>query len=174
LRLTSKGYVPVRAAQALALAGDVTGAEKLADESNKQLPLDTGVQLYWLPMVRANVALDLHNPGKAIELLRIVSPYELGFFGYLNPIYTRGQAYLMLRNGRAAAAEFQKIIDHRGVVWAFPLGALAHLGLARAYALQGDTAGSRAAYQDFLTLWKDADPDIPILRQAKAEYAKLQ
>jgi tetratricopeptide (TPR) repeat protein len=174
LRLNSKGYVPVRAAQALALAGDVTGAEKLADESNEQLPLDTGVQKYWLPMIRANLALDLHNPGKVIELLRIVSPYELGFFGYLDPIYTRGQAYLMQRNGSAAAAEFQRIIDHRGVVWAFPLGALAHLGLARAYALQGDTAKSRAAYQDFLTLWKDADPDIPILKEAKAEYAKLQ
>jgi DNA-binding winged helix-turn-helix (wHTH) protein/predicted Zn-dependent protease len=174
LRLTRKGYVPVWAAQALALAGDVTGAEKLAEESNRQLPLDTGVQKYWLPMIRANVALDFHNPDKAIELLHIVSPYELGTFGSLNPIYTRGQAYLMQRNGSAAAAEFQKIIDHRGVVWASPLGALAHLGLARAYALQGDTAKSRAAYQDFLTLWKDADPDIPILKQAKAEYTNLQ
>src|SRR5206468_7524018 len=83
------------------------------------------------------------------------------------------QAYLMQRNGSAAAAEFQKIIDHRGIVWAIPLGALAHLQLGRAYAMQGDTAKSRAAYQDFLTLWKDADPDIPIFKQAKAEYAKL-
>jgi predicted Zn-dependent protease len=161
-------------AQALALAGDVTGAEKLADELNKQLPLDTSVQKYWLPTIRANVALDLHNPNKAIELLRIVSPYELGTFGFLNPIYTRGQAYLIQRNGTAAAAEFQKIIDHPGIVWAVPLGALAHLGLARAYAVQGDTAKSRAAYQDFLNIWKDADADIPILRRAKAEYAKLQ
>ena len=174
LRLTSKGQVPVWAAQALALAGDVTGAEKLVDESNKHLPLDTGVQKYWLPMIRANVALVLHNPEKAIELLRIASPYELGTFGFLNPIYARGQAYLIQRNGSAAAAEFQKIIDHRGVVEPIPLGALAHLGLARAYALQGDTAKSRAAYQDFLALWKDADPDIPIFKQAKAEYAKLQ
>ena len=174
LRLTSEGYVPMRAARALALASDVTGAEKLVDESNKQLPLDTSVQKYWLPTIRANVALDQGNPGKAIELLRVVSPYELGAFGYLNPIYTRGQAYLMQRNGSAAAAEFQKIIDHRGIVWAMPLGALAHLGLARAYVLQGNTAKSRSAYQDFLTLWKDADPDIPILQQAQAEYAKLK
>jgi eukaryotic-like serine/threonine-protein kinase len=172
LRPTSKGNVPVWAAQALALAGDVTGAEKLADELNKQLPLDTSVQKYWLPTIRANVALDLHNPDKAIELLRIVSPYELGTFGFLNPIYTRGQA--IQQNGTAAAAEFQKIIDHPGIVWAVPLGALAHLGLARAYAVQGDTAKSRAAYQDFLDIWKDADPDIPILQRAKAEYAKLQ
>src|SRR6266481_3559314 len=124
LRLTSKGQVPVWAAQALALAGDVTGAEKLVDESNKHLPLDTGVQKYWLPMIRANVALVLHNPEKAIELLRIASPYELGTFGVLNPIYARGQAYLIQRNGSAAAAEFQKIIDHRGVVEPIPLGAL--------------------------------------------------
>jgi len=174
LRLTSKGTVPMWAAQALALAGDVTGAEKLADELNRQLPLDTSVQKYWLPMIRANVALDLHNPDKAIDLLRIVSPYELGTFGFLNPIYTRGQAYLVQRNGSAAAAEFQKIIDHPGIVWAVPLGALAHLQLGRAYALQGDTAKARAAYQYFLRLWKDADPDIPILIAAKTEYAKLQ
>jgi len=174
LRLTSKGTVPMCAAQALALAGDVTGAEKLADELNRQLPLDTSVQKYWLPMIRANVALDLHNPDKAIDLLRIVSPYELGTFGFLNPIYTRGQAYLVQRNGSAAAAEFQKIIDHPGIVWAVPLGALAHLQLGRAYALQGDTAKARAAYQYFLRLWKDADPDIPILIAAKTEYAKLQ
>jgi tetratricopeptide (TPR) repeat protein len=92
----------------------------------------------------------------------------------LYPIYLRGQAYLMLYNGSAAAAEFQKMIDHRGIVLNFPLGALAHLGLARAYALAGDTAKARTAYQDFLTLWKDADPDIPILQQAKAEYARLK
>jgi hypothetical protein len=93
---------------------------------------------------------------------------------YLCPVYLRGQAYLMLHDGSAAAVEFQKFIDHRGVVMNFPWGALARLGLARAYAIQGDTAKARAAYQDFFTLWKDADPDVPALKQARAEYAKLQ
>jgi len=174
LKLTSKGMVSVRAAQALALAGDVTGAEKLADESNKQFPLDTGVQKSWLPVIRAIVALDLHEPEKAIEVLRRASPYELGTRGNLNPIYTRGQAYLMQNNGRAAAAEFQKILDHPGVVLYEPIGALAYLQLGRAYAIQGDTTKAKTAYQDFLTLWKDADPDIPIHIAAKAEYAKLK
>src|ERR1700746_640061 len=121
---------------------------------------------------RATLALSHKNPAKAIELLGVMSPYELGTPRLL-PIYERGQAYLMLHNGSAAAAEFQKVIDHPGLVREFPVGALAHLGVARAYALQGDTAKSRAAYQDFLTLWKDADPDIPVLKQAKVEYAKL-
>ena len=97
-----------------------------------------------------------------------------GLVIYLCPVYLRGEAYLMLRDGNAAATEFQKFIDHRGLVSNFPWGALARLGLARAYAMQGDTVKARAAYQDFLTLWKDADPDIPILKQAKAEYARLQ
>ena len=102
-----------------------------------------------------------------------MSPYKLGSPRLL-PIYERGQAYLMLHNSSCAAAEFQKVIDHPGIVGEFPVGALAHLGVARAYALRGDTAKARSAYQDFLTLWKDADPDVPILQQAKAEYAKLQ
>jgi predicted Zn-dependent protease len=110
--------------------------------------------------------------------LKGASTVELGeptqFTIFLCPAYLRGQAYLMLHDGNAAAAEFQKFIDHRGVVVNFPWGALARLGLARAYAMQGDTAKARAAYQDFLTLWKDADPDIPILKEAKAEYAKLK
>jgi len=160
-------------ALALALAGDTEHAEKLTAELNKNFPLDTGVQRVWAPMIRGAIALSRKNPAKAIELLRVTSPYELGTPRLL-PIYERGQAYLMLHNGSAAAAEFQKVIDHPGIVREFPVGALAHLGAARAYALQGDTAESRAAYQDFLSLWKDADPDIPILKQVKAEYAKLQ
>jgi tetratricopeptide (TPR) repeat protein len=122
------------------------------------------------------------EPSKAIELLQTAVPYELGaprssffgFFGALYPVYVRGEAYLAAHQGAEAAAEFQKILDHRGVVVSDPIGALAHLQIGRAYAMQGDTAKAKASYQDFLTLWKDADPDIPILKQAKAEYAKLQ
>ena len=113
--------------------------------------------------------------GKAIEALQVAAPYELGNADYvrLYPVYVRGEAYLAAHQGGEAATEFQKILDHRGIVLNEPIGALAHLQLGRAYAMQGDTAKARAAYQDFLTLWKDADPDIPILKQAKAEYAKL-
>src|SRR5215472_1559714 len=160
------------AALALALAGDTEHAEKLTAVLNENFPLNTVVQGMWVPMTRAAIALSHKNPAKAIELLRVVSSYELGTPGLL-PIYERGRAYLMLHNGSAAAAEFQKLIDHPGLVREFPVGALAHVGVARAYALQSDTAKSRAAYQDFLTVWKDADPDIPIYKQAKAEYAKL-
>ena len=160
------------AALALALAGDTEHAEKLTAVLNENFPLNTVVQGMWVPMTRAAIALSHKNPAKAIELLRVVSSYELGT-PRLVPIYERGRAYLMLHNGSAAAAEFQKVIDHPGIVREFPVGALAHLGLARAYSLQGDTAKARAAYEDFLALWKDADPDIPIYKQAKAEYAKL-
>jgi hypothetical protein len=119
------------------------------------------------------------DPNRAIELLKVASTIELGgptnLTIFLCPVYLRGEAYLMLHDGTRAAAEFQKFIDHRGVVMNFPWGALARpLGLARAYAMQGDTAKARAAYQDFLALWKDADPDVPMLKQAKAEYAKLK
>ena len=158
---------------ALAVAGDVTPAEKLAGELNSKFPLNTVVQRYWLPTIRAAVAMEHKDANKAVELLRQMSPNELGA-PYLIPVYVRGRAYLMQGNGSAATADFQMIIDHPGIVLASVVGALAHLGLARAYALQGDTAKARAAYQDFLTLWKDADPDIPILIQAKAEYAELK
>ncbi len=156
----------------LALAGDVTQAEKFAVELDKGFPLNTMVQRYSLPTIRAAMALTRKDASHAVELLREMSLNELGTQCLL-PVYERGWAYLMLHDGNAAAAEFQKMIDHRGIVEKCPVGALAHLGLARAYALQSDTAKSRAAYQDFLALWKDADPDIPILIQAKAEYAKL-
>jgi predicted Zn-dependent protease len=145
---------------------------------DKAFPLSTVVQRYWLPTIRAGVALERKDPDQAIELLKAASTVELGMpvnlTIFLCPAYLRGEAYLMLHDGNRAAAEFQKFIDHRGVVVNFPWGALARLGLARAYALQGNTAKARTAYQDFLTLWKDADPDIPVLKQAKAEYSRLK
>ena len=183
------------AALALARAGDTAGAEKLAGELDKTFPLHTRVQRYWLPTIRAAVALERQDPKRAIEILKVASAIELSENAILCPAYLRGEAYLMLHDGNRAAAEFQKFIDHRGVVMNFPCGALARLGLARAYALEAGVgaglvpaqgrpqgaplqpdalAKARAAYQDFLTLWKDADPDIPILKEAKAEYARLQ
>ena len=158
---------------ALALAGDPAKAEKLSEELDKNFPLHTKVQRNWLPTIRAALALHRNNALEAVELLHAIGPNEISTLQVFS-IYERGQAYLALRNDSAAASEFQKIVDHPGIVGINPIGALAHLGLARAYAMQGDTAKSRAAYQDFLTLWKDADPDIPVLREAKAEYAKLQ
>jgi predicted Zn-dependent protease len=178
VKLARNRDVRAVAALALARAGDAAGAEKLATDLDKTFPLDTLAQRYWLPTIRAGVALERQDPNRAIELLQVASPIELGaqtnIITYLCPAYVRGEAYLMLHDGNRAAAEFQKFIDHRGLVLNFPWGALARLGLARAYALQGDRAKARTAYQDFLTLWKDADPDIPILKQAKAECAKLQ
>ena len=178
VKLAPNRDVRAIAALALARAGDTAGAEKLAAELDKTFPLDTLVQGYWLPTIRASVALQRKDPNRAIELLKVASTIELGLPTNLTvilcPAYLRGEAYLMLHDGNAAAAEFQKFIDHRGLVVNFPWGALARLGLARAYAMQGDTAKAKAAYQDFLTLWKDAEPDTPILKEAKAEYAKLQ
>jgi serine/threonine protein kinase/tetratricopeptide (TPR) repeat protein len=171
------------AALALARAGDTDGAEKLAAELDRTFPLDTLVQRYWLPTIQAAVALERKDPNRAVELLKVASTIELGepveVTVFLCPVYLRGEAYLMLHNGNAAAKEFQKFIDHYGLVVNFQWGALARLGRARAYALDTatDPAASdkaRAAYQDFLTLWKDADPDIPILQQAKMEFAKLK
>ena len=179
VKLAPNRDVRVMAALALARAGDTAGAEKLAAELEKNFPLDTLVQRYWLPTIRAGVALERKDPNRAIELLKVASTIELSDLTgnlaiFMSPAYVRGEAWLMLHDGNRAAAEFQKFIDHRGLVVTFPWGALARLGLARAYALQGDTAKARAAYQGFLALWKDADPDIPILKEAKAEYAKLQ
>jgi len=179
LKLAPNHDVKVVATLALARAGDTAGAEKLAAELDKTYPLDTVVQRYWLPTIRAAVALERKDPNKAIELLKDASAIELGQGAnqltiFLCPVYVRGQAYLMLHDGNRAAAEFQKFIDHRGILTNFPWGALARLDLARAYAMQGDTAKAKAAYQDFLTLWKNADSDIPIFIAAKAECAKLQ
>jgi eukaryotic-like serine/threonine-protein kinase len=174
IKLASNRDVLARVALALALAGDTAGAEKLAAELDRTFPLDTLVQRYWLPAIGAALALEHKDPKRAVELLRVAGPIELGDYGDLLPVYLRGEAYLVLRDGNAAAVEFQKFIDHRGRVGNSPWGALARLQLARACALSGDKTKARIAYQDFLTLWKDADPDIPVLKQAKVEYAKLQ
>jgi len=179
LAMASNRDVQVFAALALARAGDAAQAQKMADSLAKEFPLDTGVNGYWLPVIRASIAIDRHEPAKVIELLQPASAIELGlispsYMGSLYPVYVRGQMYLLMHQSKEAAAEFQKFLDRRGVVMNFPLGALAHLGLARAYVLSGATAKARTKYQDFLALWKDADPDIPILKEAKAEYAKLQ
>jgi eukaryotic-like serine/threonine-protein kinase len=168
-------------ALALAYAGEAGEAQPFAEDLGKTYPGDVVVQFNYLPTMRGKLALCQGNPRGALEILRAAAPYELGvpalgFYNWPNlyPVYVRGEAYLAAHQGREAAAEFQKILDHRGIVLNEPIGALAHLQLGRAYALQGDTAKSRAAYQDFLTLWKDADPDIPIFKQAIVEYAKLQ
>jgi serine/threonine protein kinase/tetratricopeptide (TPR) repeat protein len=178
LKLAPNRDVQAMVAVALARAGDTVGTEKLAAELDKSFPVGTLVQRYWLPCIRAGTALERKDPNRAIELLKEASPLDLSAPTILTvglfPVYLRGEAYLMLHDGRGAAAEFQKFIDHRGLVGNFPWGALARLGLARAYAMQGDTAKAKAAYLGFLTLWKDADPDIPILIAAKSEYAKLQ
>jgi len=174
IKLASNRDVLERVALALALTGDTAAAEKLAAELDRTFPLDTLVQRYWLPAISAAVALQRKDPKRAVELLQVTGPIELGDNGDFSPIYLRGEAYLMLRDGNAAAAEFQKFIDHRGRVGNFPWGALARLQLARACALSGDKTKAKIAYQDFLTLWRDADPEIPILKQAKSEYAKLQ
>jgi eukaryotic-like serine/threonine-protein kinase len=152
---------------------------KLMDELARRFPEDTIVQFNYLPTVNAMLQINTGNPGKAIEILEAARPYELGSPSNISmslslyPVYVRGLAYLLVKQGTQAAVEFQKILAHRGIVQTEPIGALARLGLAHAYAMQGETAKSRADYQDFLTLWKEADPDLPILKQAKAEYAKL-
>jgi len=166
-------------ALAFAYAGSSKNTQTLADDLGKRFPEDTIVQFNYLPTLRAKLSVLNANPLEALHSLEAAAPYELGLpaMGFCNwpnlyPAYVRGEAYLAAQQGPEAAAEFQKILDHRGIVLNEPIGALAHLQLGRAYALQGDTAKARAAYQDFLALWKDADPDIPILKQAKAEYAK--
>ncbi len=166
-------------ALALALAGNSEQAARLGNELAKRFPDDTIVQFNYLPTIHAAAWLRSSDPAKALESLTSAVPYELGGnFENLNfvlyPVYLRGEAYLAEKQGAAAAAEFQKILDHPGVVRNEPIGALAHLELGRAYVLSGDTAKGKSAYKDFLTLWKDADPDIPILKEAKAEYSKLQ
>ena len=179
LRLSRGRDVQYGAALALALAGDAAQAETLADDMAKRFTEDTLVQFNYLPTIHAQVTLIRKDHSKAIDILQRAASYELGtpadrVSPALYPVYVRGEAYLAARQGSESAAEFQKILDHRGIVLNEPIGALAHLGLGRAYAMQGDTAKARAAYQDFLTLWKDADADIPVFIAAKAEYAKLQ
>jgi serine/threonine protein kinase/Tfp pilus assembly protein PilF len=177
----SSGRLPKFAAGlALALAGDGDHAQKLAEELANSFPKDTLVNFIYLPAIRGQIAFNHHDYLRAIEELKSSAPFELGqpgdssFAPSLYPVYVRGEAYLAAHQSSEAAAEFQKILDHRGIVVNGPIGPLAHLGLARAYALQGDTTKAGAAYQEFLTLWKDADPDITVLKEAKAEYANLR
>jgi ATP/maltotriose-dependent transcriptional regulator MalT len=177
----SKGRDPeFVSALALAFSGDVGQAQMLTDDLAKRFQEDTIVQSNYLPALQAQLVLDRKNPSRAIDFLQAAAPYELLLVANLNisltlyPVYVRGEAYLAWHQGGEAATEFQKILSHRGSVLNEPIVPLAHLGLARAYALQGDTAKARVAYRDFLTLWKAADPDVPILKEAKAEYAKLQ
>src|SRR5438094_6855774 len=171
--------VKVLAALTLARVGDTGRAKAMVEELEKSDSSNTVLKIYWLPTLKAAIELNKGNSSQALVFLEAAAPYELGEppptqEGTLYPAYLRGQAQLVAHNGPAAAAEFQKFLSHRGIVLNFPLGALAHLGLARAYALQGDAAKARTAYNDFSRLWKDADPDIPILKEAKAEYEKLK
>jgi tetratricopeptide (TPR) repeat protein len=190
LKLAPKSpAVESEAALAFGMAGDTARAQSLEHDLNKRFPLNTQIQSLWLPAIRAQLALDKKNPSAALNALQAASAIELannpfaGNISCLYHVYVRGEAYLAAGQGDAAAAEFQKILDHGGIVWNCWTGALAHLGVARANALEAKTSQGAdadaarvralAAYKDFLTLWKDADPDIPILEQAKAEYAKL-
>ena len=182
LKLSNGRDVEYSAAFALALAGEISHAQTLANDLEKRFPEDNSVQFEYLPTLRAIFALDGRRPEKAIELLQTALPHELAitaidfnfFFGGLYSAYVRGEAYLAMNNGTNAAAEFQKILDHRGLIAGDPVGALAHLQLGRAYARSGDTVKAKAAYQDLFAVWKNADPDLPILKRARAEYAKLR
>jgi serine/threonine protein kinase/tetratricopeptide (TPR) repeat protein len=179
MALNSGRDVRLMAALTLARAGDSAQAQKLADHIGQESPLDTVIQSYWLPTIRAEIELNGGNPRRALELLQTTTAYELGTpppfqLGLLYPIYVRGRTYLKAGQGHEAQVEFQKMIDHRGLSMNVPLAALAHLQLARAYALSGDTPKARTGYQDFFVLWKDADSDVPILKEAKAEYSRLQ
>ncbi len=174
LSLTHDKGGRIFAAFDLALAGSDREAQTIFDELLKEFPDDTIIKTIGSPWLRAMIEIDQDNPAAAIELLEKIRPYEFGGVAQLWPAYHRGRAYLKMKRGKEAAAEFQKVLDQRGVD---PFGleyALSYVGLARAYALQSETARSRTAYQDFFALWKDGDPDIPVLKEAKAEYAKLQ
>lgn len=172
--------VKVLSALTLARSGETTQSKTILEALEKAEPTNTYLKVYWFPVIEASIAMVQQAPDRALVALEPSLPYELGgppptaSGGTLYPAYIRGLAYLARKNGPAAAAEFQKLLDHPGIVQNFLLGSLARLQLARAYAVSGDAAKAKAAYQDFLTLWKDADSDIPVLKEAKAEYAKLQ
>ena len=178
LERSNNREVEFGAALALAMSGDAARAQALADDLERRFPEDTVVRFSYLPVLRARIALNQGDPSKAIELLQSCGLLtSLGasrlLFGALYPIYMRGEAHLAAHQGAEAAIEFQRILDHRGVVGSDPIGALAHLQLGRAFVLAGDKAKARAAYDDFFTLWKDADPGVPILKRAHAEYLAL-
>jgi tetratricopeptide (TPR) repeat protein len=182
LELSKGRDVEYGAAFALALAGDLSRARALARDLEKRFPEDTSVQFSYLPAVRALSALSDRKPQEAIGLLQVAAAYDFAvpaidfnaFFGGLYPVYVRGEAYLAAHQGAEAAAEFQKILNHRGLVLADPVGAMARLQLGRAYASSGDKTKARAAYLGFFNLWKDADRDVPVLKQARAEDARLR
>jgi tetratricopeptide (TPR) repeat protein len=182
LKLAETKTLRIAAATAWARCGEAKRAEHAAAALERDFPEDTLLKNYWLPVVRASIALKEKQPGRAIAALQVAGPYELGgatppFSGAgatLDPVFLAGEAYLAGRQWGAAVAEFSKIKDHRGLVWNSPFGALAWLGLGRAYAGEGDRTRSIAAYGKFLSLWHDADPDLAIFRQAKSEYARLQ
>ena len=178
LAMSSGRDVKLLTALVLARSNDVSRAKALIDELERNYGTNTMLRLYWLPTIKAVIALNSENSSQALVDLEAAAPYDLGtvgtFISNLYPCYVRGQAYLLVHKGTAAVAEFQKLLDHPGNVGNFVTGALAHLQIGRAYATAGDVAKAKAAYNDFFNLWKDADPEIPILKQAKAEYAKLQ
>ena len=181
LATASTRDVSILAALALARIGDTDQAKRLADDLAGRFPLNTVINRYWLPTIYASIEIQRGNPARAVELLQTTAQYELGsplpqfeVGGTLYPVYVRGQAYLLLHQGTQAVGEFQKFLDQRGVAVNCPLAALARLQLARAYVLAGDSKRAGGSYQEFFALWKDADPDIPILKEAKVEYAKLQ
>jgi eukaryotic-like serine/threonine-protein kinase len=168
--------VRVLSAMTLARIGETARAKSMVEELEKSEPTNTMLKVFWLPTINAAIQLNTGNASQAVITLEAAAPYELGAptpLGGMYPVYVRGQAYLAAHNGAAAAAEFLKIIDHRGIVQNLDLGALAHLQLARAYTMSGDRTKARAAYQNYFAVWKDADADIPILKQARAEFAKL-
>jgi tetratricopeptide (TPR) repeat protein len=176
LSLSSGRDVKLLAALTLARAGDTTGAKKLTEQLENTAAANTMLKFYCLPTIDAAIDIGKRNPSQAVLDLEAAMPYELGgtlTFPYLYPAWVRGQAYLAAHNGTAAAAEFKKLIDHPGIALNQPIGSLAHLQLGRAYAQAGNAVSAKAAYEDFLTLWKDADPDVPIFIAAKSEYSKL-
>jgi tetratricopeptide (TPR) repeat protein len=179
LALSPGRDVKLLSAITFARSGDNARARKLAADLEKNYPTNTTLRLYWFPILHAAIDLGDKNSSQTLVSLEAVAPYELGTpppfqVGTMYAPYLRGQAYLAAHDGNAAAREFQKLLDHRGIVLNYPLGSLAHLGLARAYGLAGDKVKAKSSYQDFFALWKDADPEIPILKEAKTEYARLQ
>jgi eukaryotic-like serine/threonine-protein kinase len=182
LELSRGRDVQYAAGLALAFSGDTSRSEALAGDLEKRFPEDTFVKFTYAPVLRALAALEQSKPADSVERLQIAKLYELAVnglnwscfcLGGLHSAYVRGEALAAEQRYGEAAVEFQKILDHRGLVGLDPIGALAHLQLGRTFALSGEKTEAKTAYQDFLTLWKDADPDVPILKQAKAEYAKL-
>jgi len=183
LAVSNSRDVQYAAGLALALSGDSSRSQSLADDLEERFPEDTFVKFTYVPVLRALSALESGKPAESVELLQITLRYELAvnglnfghfYLGGLHSAYVRGEALIAAHRYPEAAAEFQKILDHRGIVGADPIGVLAHLQLGRTFALSGDMAKAKLAYGEFFTVWKDADPDVPILVQAKTEYARLQ